>query len=200
MNWLLHVLRWCAAVAVAVLVLPLVWQWAWDTISPIRHLPPYGIWFCGGTALALALVLWKKPNALLHTFLHEAAHFVVCLLLFVRVHSFQVSDGKGGYVLHEKVDPLRHLFICLAPYTLPMALGPVLVARYYAHNYDWRCWLTAAVGFLTVHHLHGLYHNVRLNFWGKQADLSKAGKPLSLVVIATALLALLPCVAVVLYS
>jgi hypothetical protein len=80
---------------------------------------------------------------------------------------------------------VRATVIALAPYTLPVLLAPVLVLRIFAPEPSiWRATLAAAAGFFFVHHLHGLWHNVRLNFWGRQADLAKAGRPLSAVVIS----------------
>ena len=43
---------------------------------------------------------------------------------------------------------------------------------------------SAAVAFLAITHLQSLYHNVRINLSGDQADLVKVGRPLSFVLIA----------------
>ena len=134
----------------------------------------------------------EKPNWLIHTLIHEACHALMCIIFFVKIHDFRATHGQGGVVAHDKTDPLRHLFILLAPYTIPLVLGPLLLARWYwADHPSAMPWLQAACAWAIIHHLHGLYHNIRINFWGKDADLTKAGKPLSVVVIATVLLATL---------
>ena len=114
-----------------------------------------------------------------------AAGLVWCVALRVRITAFQATDGRGGAVLHQKVDPVRTTIIALAPYTLPLLLAPLLLVRQFLVTVPSTggAIATFLVGFLTVHHLHGLYHNVRINFWGRQADLTRAGKILSLVVI-----------------
>ena len=117
----------------------------------------------------------------------EACHAIACILLGVRIHNFQATDGDGGAVIHDKTDPLRTIIIALAPYTLPLLLAPVLIARSLIGPGTGEMILTGVAGFLLVQHLHGLYHNVRLNFWGRQADLTRAGKLLSIGVIASCL-------------
>ncbi len=177
-------LRLAIGVVLALTLLP------WTGALLLEHLrqvhgAPWHPWALGaGLAVAAALVWWRKPNWLIHTVIHEAAHAVVCTLLGVRIRSFQATDGQGGAVIHARVDPLRTTIIALAPYTLPLLLGPALLARWLVPVPSTAgVILTFVVGFLSVHHLHGLYHNVRINFWGRQADLSRAGKLLSVVVI-----------------
>lgn len=146
----------------------------------------------GGLAAALALVWWRRPNWLVHTTIHELAHVAASLALLVRIRAFQTTDGAGGAVLHDRVDPLRTTMIALAPYTLPLLLAPALAARWVVDEPGWpRTALSAACGFLLVHHLHGLWHNVRLNIRGRQGDLARAGRVLSLVAIASVLLLVL---------
>jgi len=140
-----------------------------------------------GVLLAAALVWWRRPNWLIHTAIHEACHALFCVLLGVRIRSFQATDGRGGAVIHSRVDPVRTTLIALAPYVWPLLLTPVLALRWWVDGPGaGRVLLTFLCGFLAVHHLHGLYHNVRLNFWGRQADLTRAGKVLSLAAIASA--------------
>jgi len=84
------------------------------------------------------------------------------------------------------------VLVQIAPYTVPMLLLPALFARHLLVTGPgpWRHVLSAAVAFLVVHHLQSLYHNVRINVSGDQADLVKVGRPLSFVLIALAQLLL----------
>ncbi|TVR39345.1 MAG: hypothetical protein EA402_14790 [Planctomycetota bacterium] len=179
------------AIALAFTLLPwaaAVFMETW--IGRPRWLPQQDPWWVvGGLALAVPLVLWKRPNALVHTAIHELCHAILCLVLLVRVTSFRVTDGQGGAVGHERVDPLRGTIISLAPYTLPLLLLPLLVTRMYITDPGYlRGALSAGVAFFYIHHLHALYFNIRINMWGSQADLVKSGRPLSAVVIASVLL------------
>lgn len=178
------VVRTLLGAALAVLVLPACTTLLWAELTDL-HAPPPHPWALGlGAALGSALVWWRRPNWLVHTLIHESCHALVATLLGVRVRAFQATDGQGGAVIHAKVDPLRTTLIALAPYLLPLLLAPALLARVLvAAPGTAAMTLHLAIGFLTVHHLHGLYHNVRLNFWGRQADLTRAGKLLSLVAI-----------------
>lgn len=178
-------LKTLIAVLLAFSLLPfsfwLMWE-AWSGRSGI--LPSQDPWWLvGGLAVGILLVLWRRPNALIHTTIHELCHALFCLLLGVRVTSFRVSDGSGGAVGHEQVDPLRGTLISIAPYTLPLLLAIGLLLHWWIAS----PWLSALVGFLYIHHLHALYYNITLNFWGKQSDLAKVGRPLSAVLISSAL-------------
>jgi hypothetical protein len=181
----MFMIRWLIAAIMVVTVVPWSAQLVLDTwrhfqVGDIAH----QLWIAGGFVAGILWIIWRRPNWLIHTFIHEACHALACLLLGVRIRNFQASDGKGGKVVHDKVDALRGTIIALAPYTLPLVLLPLLLWRAFNGHLPW---LSGLVTFFWVYHLHGLYHNVRLNFWGKQADLSKAGKPLSIAAIATAL-------------
>lgn len=184
-------IRWVIAMVLALTVLPWtlyhvveVWQ------SRSALLPPVDRWWAvGGFLLAIPVVLWNRPNAFFHTLVHEACHALFCLLLGVKVTSFQVTDGQGGAVGHQRVDPVRGTIISIAPYTLPLLLAiPLLLRHWITEPSLWRSLLTALIAFLYVHHLHALYFNVRINLWGRQSDLYKVGRPLSAVLIAIALL------------
>lgn len=176
--------RVAIGVVLAVVALPWCVHLLTTSIALAHGLPSHPWSLASGLLLGAGLVWWRKPNWLVHTFIHEACHAVLCIVLRVRITAFQATDGQGGAVLHRKVDPLRTTLIALAPYTLPLLLGPLLLARQMIEvpSTAGRV-LTFLVGFFTVHHLHGLYHNIRINFWGRQADLTRAGKILSLVVI-----------------
>ena len=141
-----------------------------------------------GACCGIAFVLWKRPNAFIHTFVHEACHAILCLSLGVRVTSFRVTNGDGGAVGHTSVDPFRGTIISIAPYTLPLLLGICLGFRmWFDEPTTTRHVLSALCAFFFVHHLQALYYNIRINMWGKQADLVKVGRPLSAILIATAL-------------
>lgn len=184
MKLLSAAVRLVIGVTLAIVVLPWCFALLWYRIG-LAYGTPFHPWsLLIGLAVASALVWWRKPNWLIHTLIHESCHAVVCVLLRVKITAFQATDGQGGAVIHRKVDPLRTTLIALAPYTLPLLLAPVLVLRHITPAPSTLAMvLNFLVGFLTVHHLHGLYHNVRINFWGRQADLTRAGKVLSLVVI-----------------
>lgn len=154
----------------------------------LRGQPEDAFALATGVLLAAALVWWRRPNWLVHTLIHEACHALVATVLLVRVRAFQASDGQGGAVLHDRVDWPRTVLIAIAPYTLPLLLLPALLAQETV-PLRWRPLASFAVGALAVHHLHGLWHNVRLNFLHRQADLPRVGRLLSLVLISAALLA-----------
>ena len=168
----LSILPACAALLVQ------VWQARGPLLDP---------WYVlGGCSLAAALVWWKRPNMLVHTTIHELCHVMACVLLGVRVRAFQTTDGNGGSVLHDRVDPVRTTIIALAPYTIPLLLAPVLLLHLVSSG-QIAAWFAAAAGFLFIHHLHALYHNIRINFWSGHGDLAKAGRLLSVVVILSVL-------------
>lgn len=143
----------------------------------------------GGLLVGVGLLWARRPQAYIHTLIHETCHAILCIVFFVKINSFKVTDGNGGCVGHERVDPFRATFISIAPYTLPLLLGMVLLSRQYL-TLD-KLWLQitgALAGFLLIHHYHAVYHNVRINISGKQSDLVKVGRPLSFVLIACGLL------------
>jgi len=177
------------AALLAVAVLPLLATWVARIGLGLVGPPQDPAHLAAGAAVAAALVWWKQPNWLVHTTIHEACHALVCLVLLVPVRRFQVSDGRGGAVLHDQTDWPRTVLIAIAPYTLPLLLTPALITQEFAPA-AWRPWATFAVGLLAIHHLHGLWHNVRLNFLGSQSDLARIGRLLSLVLITGALLGL----------
>lgn len=142
-----------------------------------------------GTLISVALMLWKKPNWFIHTTIHEFCHLLACLMLLVRPHSFSTSNGDGGAVTYQHCDPLRDTLIALAPYTMPLVLtAALLIRRFVPGDAPWPALATGFAAFAYFHHLQGLYHNVRLNFWGKETDLARAGRPLSLVLISGVLM------------
>lgn len=187
------------AVLIAVAGLPPLAAWVarvWSTrTGPPEDVVPLAV----GALLGATLAWWRRPSWLVHTAIHEACHALVCLLLLVRVRQFQISDGQGGAVLHDRVDWLRTTLIAIAPYTLPLLLAPALVAQELTPP-RWRPLLGVVIGVLAVHHLHGLWHNVRLNFRGRQSDLARVGRGLSLVLIAASLLGLAGVVPLVLWE
>lgn len=177
------------AALIALIALPLLGRWLAHLWLGLVGPPQDQAQLAAGVGFCALLVWWRRPNWLIHTTIHETCHALVCVLLLVPVRRFQVSDGQGGAVLHDQVDWLRTTLIAIAPYTVPLLLVPALIAQEFVPP-EWRPAATFAVGLLAVHHLHGLWHNVRLNFLGKQSDLARIGRLLSLVLIACALLGL----------
>jgi hypothetical protein len=143
---------------------------------------PWAVAFGLGCGVAIALML--RPTWFFHTWLHENCHLLMCTLFWLRIDQFQASSGNGGVVVHQKVDPFRTTVIALAPYTLPLLLVPLAVARICVPAGPWRQALTAAVVCAAVHHLASVIHNVRSNFWRADGDLAIAGRFLSLVAIS----------------
>lgn len=180
------IVRLLVAAALAAALGPIcfdVLQWA---ARVVRWPLPDTVASIAGAAVGLLFLFWRKPNWFIHTAVHELCHLVVCLLVFVRPTGITVTDGRGGAVEHIETDPIRSTLIQIAPYTLPLLLIPVLIVRQFIiiAPGSWRHALSAAVAFLAITHLQALYHNVRINLSGDQADLVKVGRPLSFVLIA----------------
>ncbi len=178
------------AVALAAALGPIcfdVLQWAAKVVVwPL----PDSVASIAGAAVGLLFLFWRKPNGFVHTAVHELCHFITCLLVFVRPTGISITDGRGGAVEHIETDPIRSTLIQIAPYTLPLLLTPVLIVRQFIviEPGPWRHALSAAVAFFAITHLQALYHNIRINISGEQADLVKVGRPLSFVLIALALM------------
>jgi hypothetical protein len=171
---------WCA------MLLAQVWSARVTADAPWPD-QPWAV--AGGMVLGLALAWWKTPNWFIHTTIHELCHALACWTLWVRVRGFAASDGQGGKVEYDRCDPIRDTLIAVAPYTLPLMLGVMLlVHRLVPDEQPWPDIATGLVGLAIIDHLHGLYHNVRLNFWGGETDFAKAGRPLMLVLIVLSLL------------
>ena len=183
----MFIIRWVIAAIILCSVLPWsfhILQQSWDG----RYfLPRDGLAVLIGIALGIGLIFLKKPNWLIHTLIHETAHVIACLLLGVRIRNFQASDGKGGAVVHDKTGPIRGTIISLAPYTLPLVLIPLFIVHVFVTDPWHHVFMSGLISLAFVHHLNGLFHNVRLNFWGKQSDLAKAGRPLSIACILSCL-------------
>jgi hypothetical protein len=178
-----NVLRFLVALLVLLGGVPLCVDLLLRVIDIRRHAPEDPIWLALGLLLGLALIFFKRPNWLLHTALHEACHWLACLALGVRVHRVMASDGRGGEVEHAQTGPVRTTLIALAPYTVPLVLGPLLLARALTAEGWARSLLTALAAIAYLAHLTGLVHNIRLNLRDPKGDLAKAGRPLALVVI-----------------
>ncbi len=154
-----------------------------DTIRLHQHWPRFPAATAAGAALGLGLLFLHRPNRLVHTLLHEGAHALLCLLLFVRIRGIRATDGRGGEVEHDAADPVRTTLIAIAPYTVPLLLGPALIARWWWASGITGAVLSGVVAFLYITHVQGLVLNVRLNFWGEGADLPRVGRFLALVLI-----------------
>jgi hypothetical protein len=184
------VVRWLVAVTLAVGLGPICFdllQWAG---KGLRWPPPDAPALIGGAGAGVLFLLWKKPNWFIHTAVHELCHLVVCLLVFVRPTGISISNGKGGAVEHVETDPVRSTLIQIAPYTLPLLLTPILITRQFiiTDPQPWRQVLGGAAAFFFITHLQALYHNVRINISGEQADLVKVTRPLSFVLIVLGLM------------
>ncbi len=180
-------LPWCVAVLLS-------------AITHHQYWPRFPVAVIIGTGLGLGFLFLRRPNLLLHTLVHEACHALLCLLLFVRLRGIRATDGRGGEVEHDQADPLRTTLIAIAPYTLPLLLGPALLARMWWHEGIAAMILAGLCAFLFITHLQGLALNIRLNFWGSDADLPKVGRFLALVLIAGVLLLLTAAVINVLWA
>jgi hypothetical protein len=185
-------MRWLS-LPVAALLLALLVPWLTRGLAAAvagTHGWPQDPWhLAAGLALGAALAWWKRPNWLLHTWLHESCHALMCAALLVPVRSFQATDGEGGAVLHDRTDWPRTVLIAIAPYILPLLLGPALLLQELLPRAT-RPGATFAVGLLAVQHLTGLFHNLRLNWRGDQGDLVRTGRWLSVVLVWSGLLAL----------
>lgn len=184
-------IRLLAAAGLAVAALPSCWELLRRSWLALPWPPSDALPLAVGAAAGILVVLWRRPNWLIHTIIHELCHVVACILLLVGFYplSFRASNGRGGSVEHARTDPVRGTLIQIAPYTLPLLLAPALLVRQFIPlPAPWPEALGAAIAFLYAHHLQALYHNVRLNISGDQADLVKVGRPLALVLIAAALL------------
>jgi hypothetical protein len=177
------VLRFLLALLVLLAGVPICLDVMLEVIDARRHAPEDPLWFAGGLLLGVALIFFKRPNWLLHTALHEACHWLACLALGVRVHRVMASDGRGGEVEHAHTGPVRTALIALAPYIVPLVLGPLLIARAFTPEGLTRSLLAALCAIAYLTHLTGLVHNVRLNLRDPKGDLAKVGRPLALVVI-----------------
>jgi hypothetical protein len=181
------------AVLLAVFALPWCWlqlrhQWLLHIANARDPFPDDPMSVAIGLLVGCALVWWKRPNWFIHTTIHELCHLLMCMLLLVPVHSFRASRGQGGEVVHDAApDALRSTLISIAPYVVPLLLVPCLLAAHLLPEGRWHALASGLAGFAAVHHVQGLFHNVRLNFWGKDSDLVKIGRPLSLVLIVGAL-------------
>lgn len=178
--------------------------WCWGVLArrwgEVGGPPPEEYALFAGLVLGLLSAFWRRPNLLLHTWLHESAHALMCVLLFVRVGAIQATAGQGGEVRHEPVGRLRAVPILIAPYVLPMILGPLLLARWLSPEGLLRGGLTFACGVALFMHLHGLLLNLRLNTIGAAADIPRVGHLLAFALIATSLLLIAGAVVVVLWS
>lgn len=185
-------------------VLLVPWCWlvlarAWEGHGPDGP-PPHEYALFAGLVLGLALMFWHRPNLLLHTWLHESAHALMCVLLWVRVGAISATAGSGGETRHAPVDPIRALPILVAPYVLPLVLGPLLLARWWCPAGTMQGVLTFACGLAIWLHLHGLWLNLRANTFGPGADIARVGHLLSYALVACSLLLIAAACVVVLSS
>lgn len=183
-----------------VFLVPWCWSVAVQQWRVVSGPPPEEYALFAGLMLGLVLAFWRRPNLFLHTWLHESAHALMCVVLFVRVGAFQATAGQGGEIRHEPVNLLRAIPILIAPYVLPMILGPILLARWLSPDGLLRSGLTFACGVALFMHLHGLLLNLRFNTVGAAADIPRVGHLLAFALIATSLLLLAAAAVVVLWS
>lgn len=183
--------RFLVGAALAVGAGPLCWVILTWASRCVRWPVPDTLASIGGAVGAILFVFWRRPNGFIHTYIHEHCHLLVYMALHGRTPvGLQVSDGHGGALEHLETDPIRATIVQIAPYTLPLLLLPVLITRhlFITEPGPWRQVLSATVAFLAITHVHGLYHNIRINFSGDQSDLVKVGRPLAVVLIVLVLM------------
>ncbi len=189
------------AIVVAVAVAPFVLDWAWAHAVRTVVNEPQDMWaLVIGGVLGAVLVIWRAPSWFWHTWVHEHCHLVACLVLGVRVRAIAASDGKGGALDFDEVDPLRGVLIAIAPYTLPLVLLPLLLVQECFPPTPWRMAATGLCALAFMLHLQGLWHNIRINISGTDSDLVRVGRPLSLVLIVLALAGAVSATIAVLWS
>ena len=193
--------RFLVGLLIGLAALPLCVDLLIAVVQARRHLPPDPLALAGGLLLGAVLGFWRRPNELLHTLLHEAAHALACVVLLVRIQRIAASAGKGGEVTHDAVDPIRTALIAIAPYTLPLMLGPALLARaLVVEPTPWRAGLQALVGLLFVTHLAGLGRNLARNWQGNGADIPRVGHLTAAVLVTIALMLVLTATIVVCWA
>jgi hypothetical protein len=88
------------------------------------------MWFSIGVAAYLLLKGFLRKNLdFLESFTHELTHTIVGLTFFQKIHSFQVTDGKGGLMSHSGKLQNNNVFISLSPYCLPIYTFALLIIR-----------------------------------------------------------------------
>ena len=189
-RWISSLIRNALGLVLGFFALPWCLSVLITTIERHAYWPRFPVAIGVGAAVGIILMFVRRPNLLFHTFVHEACHALLCLLTFVRIRGVSFTDGRGGQVEHDQADPVRTTLIAIAPYTVPLLLGPALLARLWWHDEIASHALSGVCAFLFVAHLHGLALNIRLNFWGTEADLPRVGRFLALVVILGTLLLL----------
>lgn len=179
--------RFLVALVVGGLLLPPVLSWV-VTLVQARWTLPQDPWAVAvGAGLGLLMMLLWRPSWFWHTWVHEHCHLVACLVLFTKVRGLSATDGRGGAVDYDAVDALRGTLIAIAPYTLPLLLLPLLLAQELLPAGPWRQVATGLVALAFFTHLHGLWHNIRLNLTGSDSDLVRTGRPLAAVLIVLGL-------------
>lgn len=101
----------------------------WAAIKAVfASLGVYKWFFIGlGAFFVLRIIPFLGRNSkVLETASHELTHMFMCLLFFKRVQSLKVSAEGSGEVWHSG-NGLGHLFIALAPYSLPIFTFIVLI-------------------------------------------------------------------------
>lgn len=187
-RWISSLIRNTLGLVVGFFALPWCLSVVISTIERHAYWPRFPVSIGVGVAIGVIGMFVRRPNLLFHTFVHETCHALLCLLTFVKIRGVSFTDGRGGQVEHDQADPLRTTLIVIAPYTVPLLLGPALLARMWWRDETAALILSGVCAFLYVAHLHGLALNIRLNFWGEQADLPRVGRFLALVLIIGTLL------------
>lgn len=190
MAWLSVLIRNALAGLLGFFALPWCLDVLLTTIHQHQTWPRFPAAVAAGLTFGIGLIFWRRPNHLAHTLIHEGCHALLCLMLFVRIRGIAATDGRGGEVEHDQTDPLRSALIAIAPYTIPLLLGPALLARLWWHEGWPGMVLSGLCAFLYVTHIQGLVLNVRNNFWASDADLPRVGRFLALVLIAGVMLLL----------
>lgn len=175
------------ACGLAILVVPLSWAAFTQALDNAPRLPRDPWFLLAGMLIGLVSQVTGRPSLLFRAIVHESAHALACLVLFVPIRGFMASRTEGGFVQHVKTGPIRTVLILIAPYVLPLLLAPPLIVAFFQHQPSpWREIVTAWCGGATIVHVGHLLWNMRHNWWGKESDLRRIGWPLSLILIALA--------------
>jgi hypothetical protein len=116
------------------------------------------------------------------TFLHEMSHYLMSVLLRVRVFSMSLwpkAEGNGyiklGTVQHAKCDLIRDLMIGVAPFIIGNIILFSLLFFYSSHNFPLQSWLTVLVAIVVF--------EIGNTMFSSRADMQSALKFLLILLV-----------------